>query len=101
MSDFFAGTFHCPACEQVIEALVERTERLKPIICEDCGGLAGPCIGAPMVLSASYPDGTNRGVGYDKLKEVARLRVDAADMPREKRGDIEREIKKLESTKPE
>lgn len=71
--------------------------------CLDCSENAGPTewqrvFQAPMNMERALPDGTKRK-GFADMKEAARLKVDAAGMDHRKRGDINAEIRKLESIK--
>lgn len=54
---------------------------------------------APMMMTASMPDGTKRRDGFAELKEAAKLRVEAANIDHRRRGEINAEIRKLESIK--
>ena len=53
---------------------------------------------SPMVLKASYPDG-HRSRHSQDLKEAARLDVEMASLPGDKRAGVAKEIAKLKSTK--
>jgi hypothetical protein len=47
-----------------------------------------------MVMEVALPDGTKRK-GWDKLKEAAKLNVEASTSKGESRKEIQAEIKKL------
>jgi hypothetical protein len=51
-----------------------------------------------MVMQVGLPDGTKRK-GFQDLKEAANLEITKGDVRPERRGAIEREIKKLRSIK--
>jgi hypothetical protein len=48
-------------------------------------------------MGVALPDGTYRGVEYQKMKEAAKLEKQAANLPVEKRQDLKKEIRKLRS----
>ncbi len=89
----------CGICEHHWDELVPRPA---PEVgacgyaCPECGGEAYRTVSAPRNLRASHPDGYSRGPGYAALKEAARLRATRADMPHEKRTEINTEIRAVE-----
>jgi len=84
----------CTECSYRIGELFKRGEQPETLDCEACGheGTMVETIGAPMVLKASYPDGTKRGEKWQSHKEAAKLEQEAVRL--RKRGDT-KEASKL------
>lgn len=86
----------CDQCNHVWPTLVERglDEDDWRECCPECGGLGRKTMSAPMVLRASYPDGTRR---FDPaVKEMAKLKVAQAKAADPKtRKDIDNAIREL------
>jgi hypothetical protein len=49
--------------------------------------------------SRSFVDGTDRGDTYKKCKEAGKIEADSYDLPPEKRGEHNKEIRKLKEVK--
>lgn len=95
----------CSRCLHKMERLVKRPEMDDILICQQeeegviCQGEVKRVPSAPAINtsdSASFLDGTDRGAGFNKAKEAAKLKVLAADLPHDKREAVQKEIRKLE-----
>lgn len=88
--------YKCKSCEYTFVDIVSYDDRDNIQECPDCGAVnAFRFYGKmPGVTRASYVDGTKRK-GFDTLKEVNKLEIEKADLPPEKRTDINKEIKRL------
>lgn len=94
----------CPRCEEVTSVIRRIDDRgVAPDGgCEHCGELAiYRKLAAPGLMFTAIPDGQGRPGkekdSYRKLREAARLEKDAASLPHQRRGDLQKEIKKLRS----
>lgn len=67
----------CDDCSCVTEAQYKHEERPKTIYCKYCGEPAYYMMSAPMIMRASFPDGTKRP-GFAELKEAAKIEQKAA-----------------------
>lgn len=86
----------CGDCAHQWNDLIERELVDATHQCPDCGKQAGKrTMSMPNVTRASYPDGHRRGGGYQEMKEVAKLQKESMNMDYKKRGDINKEIRKL------
>jgi putative FmdB family regulatory protein len=77
---FRTGTYYCEACKEKFDELVtvEDYTANAPQPCPHCGSSDCPRIlASPMVLCASYPDGTRR---FQEFKEVGKLNVQYAGL---------------------
>lgn len=83
-------------CGARFDLVIQHEDRERPVPCEVCGAQADPVMGAPATMQRALPDGTNRGVSWDRQKELARLKMARRNTRPEKRGDIDREMKKIE-----
>lgn len=85
--------FLCPECETGEERNVPYAER-EDQQCHTCGKVLLRMFPAPMVLSASFPDGHKRK-GWSEMREASKLNKESANSPHDRRKEIEKEIKKL------
>lgn len=101
MPSYISRDIGCPSCGHGWDALVDREE--------DAAGRYPPCpicsephttklISAPAVMNRALPDGVRRK-GFKEGAEAMRLESASYDMPPDKRGEINQEIKKLRETK--
>jgi len=84
----------CEECDLVTDILIDRDEQGGTWGCPDCGGPMSKTLSAPNFTRASYVDGTKRK-GFSEHKEIARLESEAAELPPQKRGDIQKAINQL------
>ena len=84
----------CEQCGNHWEAVVRYEDRDSPQACSECGSVGARHFPSPTVLKASYPDG-HRRKGWADMKEIARLKVEAAGARKEAKKDIVSEIRKL------
>jgi hypothetical protein len=98
MGRWWSQDFLCSneECEARFDLVVQYDDRELSVACEVCGSPADPVIGAPAVMERALPDGTNRGLAWDRQKEIARLKLHRRNTRPEKRGEFDREIKKIE-----
>ena len=84
-------------CGDITQILLDLNKQVAPnnMDCDACGEEAYKMFGAPAVLKASLPDGTNRGKTYDKLKEVAKVQKEMYNLPSNKRDAHKKQIKSL------
>lgn len=61
---YFSAVWACEACNVEWEDLVPRAKRDSQV-CPQCGGPSERQVGAPLVLKASFLDGTRR---FDRLR---------------------------------
>jgi hypothetical protein len=57
-------------------------------------------IETPNLMFTALLDGTKRGGDYARLKEVANLECIKANMPGDKRGEIQKTIDNIKKVKP-
>jgi putative FmdB family regulatory protein len=95
--------YRCPDCEITEILVVKYEERDFNQPCSMCGknSLVRFYGKMPGVTRASYIDSnkTARAREFINLKKAAQLEVDKANLPPEKRGEINSEIKKLTQVK--
>lgn len=98
---FYRLDFLCGKCDKVHEDLILKTERGQLRDCPHCGEpeSAKEIPSAPMIAKVSYRDGVDRGTTFNKAKEAAKLEVVRAGMRRDKRVEIDKEIKRLKEDK--
>lgn len=89
--------YACTECHALFDVhirYVDRDDYEKVGGCPDCGSIKlERQFPAPMVLKASYPDGTKR---FTDMKEAAKLNREAANsMKQDTKKEIAREIRKL------
>lgn len=91
-------------CSTTFDTLVDispdapASEGPDEIRCPVCDFHAERIPSVPNVKRKSFHDGKDRGDGYRKLKEAARLEVEAAGKKPSERADIRKEISRLKST---
>jgi len=68
--------YQCDFCGIKTIELVDRTELPKPVSCLDCDGMLIPQLGAPMVMNASFPDGTKRFTTLKEQRKLKKLKTD-------------------------
>lgn len=87
--------FLCDACGHVQPELVERGADVDSIRvpCKECGEPTHRTFSAINVTRASFVDGSGR---LDKLKKRAKIKAEMFDLPPSKRGEHQKELKKLE-----
>lgn len=88
----------CQDCDHVTDILIDRDEQGGTWGCSECGGPMSKTISAPNITKASYVDGTKRK-GFAEHKEIARLQTEAADLPPNKRGEINKAIDTIKRLK--
>lgn len=91
----------CPQCDNRWDDIIDREvdSYLLTFDCPRCG--EEECrrtMSAPNVTRASYPDGYKRGSAFEDQKAAARLRADRANLPHDKRGEINTEIRAREKS---
>ena len=88
----------CGGCGRQVERLWDMGSPEFSLTCEECGEELEVMerLEAPMVMEASCPDGTFRGEAFHKAKMANRLKRDLYNQPMEKRGELAKEIHKLE-----
>lgn len=87
----------CVNCRNKEDFLGTEEELQMGAQCTLCGGKSYWTPSAVAIStsdSASFLDGTKRK-GFDELKQVAKLKVAAMDLPQGERKEIKKEIKKL------
>ena len=77
------------------DVMKKRSERDTASTCPECEGVGTRTISVPNAMVASYPDGRKRGDTYQKLKEASKLESERMNLPPDKRGDINKQIKEL------
>ena len=95
MSGYITRGYRCPECTHYWEETISRDEDTGQRSCTECGVTSPKVPVAPAAFRVAYHDGKDRGDGYRKLKEAAQLEKKKANLPHEKRGDIQREINTL------
>lgn len=101
MPQFKCYDYLCKACGEKTEWLVNTADPDwdAPKDCMKCGrGKAYRAPSSPPVQKASYVDGTKRK-GMEDLKEAAKLEQAKANLPPEKRHDMEKAIKELKKVR--
>lgn len=72
--------------------------------CPSCGAPSNPTMSAPHIMARALPDGSNRGVHWDRGKEIQKLTSQIRGRNPEMVKDLTKEVAKLESenakTKP-
>lgn len=91
---WIAIDIRCQDCDHVTDILIDRDEQGGTWGCPECGGAMSKTFSAPNITRASYVDGTKRK-GFSEHKEIAKLESAAADLPPNKRGEINKAIKRL------
>lgn len=92
---WFSVDLKCDACEYEWDDLVKRDEKDEVQLCPRCNLKHGHrIISKPNVTRKSYVDGTKRK-GLTELKQAAKLEQDKANLPHDKRGEIQKEINRL------
>lgn len=85
--------YRCDGCEVETVEFYKFEERPVSISCTSCGASSYYQIATPMILKASYPDGTKR---FQDMKEAAKLNKESAGAAgQETKKEIAREIRKL------
>lgn len=90
----FAIDVRCQDCNHVWDSLIQRSERDSQWPCPECGGMGKRAVSAPMVMTASYPEGTKRK-GWADLKEASKLKIESANSRDDKKREIAKEIRKM------
>ena len=88
-------TYRCEQCDHVTDGFYRLSEtRPDQVPCESCGEQAQYTLAAPLVMRASYPDGTKRK-GFGDLKEASKINkmIAQTDDP-EARKVLKKELKK-------
>ena len=90
----------CDKCDLVAATLVDRQEIIthKEWECPDCAGTMTRTISAPNITRKSFVDGTKRK-GFQDHKEIARLQIEEAELPANKRSEIRRSIETIKRLK--
>lgn len=88
----------CTGCDYQDTDRVVRRDEQDSQACPECSTVLTRVLGVPAVMGVALPDGTYRGVEYQKMKEAAKLEKQAANLPVEKRGELRKEIRKLRGT---
>jgi hypothetical protein len=89
------NNYTCSKCAyRDIDRMVKKSEQDSQV-CPECTTVLTREWGAPSVMEVALPDGTFRGVTYQKMKEAARLEKQAASLPVGDRGNIKKEIRSL------
>ena len=94
--------YRCDNCEIVIEEFRKYEDRDTPAECMMCKGpMNKTWVTMPGITRASYIDSgkTSRAKDLHDLKEVAKLEVQKANLPPDKRGEINKEIKERSKLK--
>ena len=87
----------CEECQEIQYIIFKFEERPDIIGCRKCHrGEAHYQFDAPSVLNHTVPDSASRGKHYSQIKDYAKLKKIEADLPLDKRADIQKEIKKIE-----
>lgn len=87
--------FECTSCSHRFYELLKRSEDDGFAMCPDCGGSAERIVSRPNTMHRALPDGTDRGDNFKRAKEANDREIEMYDLPRDKRGDHKKEIKKL------
>jgi ribosomal protein L37AE/L43A len=88
-----------PDCQTATDLVVRRDEAGDSWECPDCGGeMKRAYLSVPMPLRKSFRDGVRRK-NFREGIEALRLEADSYNLPVEKRGEINKEIKKLREVK--
>jgi len=99
MSGWRTLDIECSQCGTVSDLLVRTADVDKEHTCPECGyEKCTRMLSAPMVLRASHQSGYNRGPAWADLKEASKLKVERANLPHDKRGDIDKEISKRQKS---
>lgn len=96
MGKFKCFDFFCDSCDLLLdgEVLDLNCDDPKAYPCPKCKALLESKFAAPLVLQASYPDGTKRtDIQAEKLAN--KIRIDSMNLPVEERGKHNAEIKKI------
>ena len=98
----FSIDIACDCCGRVWDVLVERSDAstyTEPCMFSDapgepeCPGRGSRTVSVPNGLRVSTPMGVSgKGSAYSELKQAARLKAERANLPHDKRGDINKEI---------
>lgn len=90
---WFSIDMRCPDCDLVWDTLVKRgTENEATEPCVMCGGAGRRTVSAPNGTRVSNPMGVDKGGAYTELKQVARLKAERANLPHDRRQEINKEI---------
>lgn len=84
------------SCGHVWPELVKRGTESDVFGCPECSGPALRTLSAPNMTKATYRDGYKRPEGYQLGKEAQKMRAERANLPHEKRGQIDAEIRKVD-----
>lgn len=98
MGKFKCFDFGCEACGHVAEAVILdlNCEDPEAYVCE-CGELMSRLLAAPLVMNASFPDGTRR-TEFQLEKEANRIRLESYDKPVNDRNKHNQEISKIKKS---
>ena len=91
----FSIDMECQSCGIVWDTLVERSsaDQATEPCPVNCGGAGRRCLSIPNGLRVSTPMGVSgKGGAYKELKQISKLKVDRANLPEQKRGEINAEI---------
>lgn len=101
MAGWISLDFGCPDCLGEWDDIIDRDEAASGLYpaCPRCDSLATlRRISAPHVMGTALPDSVRRPGFKEKLESLS-LEAQSYDMPPDKRGPIEKEIKKLNEVK--
>jgi hypothetical protein len=93
----WSQAFRCVTCDGHFSDIIDKADKEKPAPCIYCDGMADPVFSVPMILKATYPDGTRRP-GFREGAEASRLEAESFNLPPDKRSDYDREIKELRAS---
>lgn len=89
--------YRCPECETVKTEYRKYEDRDRPIPCVMCkdSEMVRTWLKMPGTTKASFIDSrkTKRAADMHDLKEAAKLEVEAANLPHDKRTEIKKEIR--------
>lgn len=90
--------FRCKddACGHVTTELYRRSDGIPQVKCSLCGGVTEKTFAAPLVLSASWPDGYKRGGSWEAARRQSKLegQFDKARDHKDKM-DIQKEFRRV------
>lgn len=85
----------CRDCQKWMDVLVEYEDRQPTVTCEHCGtGTSEYHLSAPAVMGVAIADcvGRKSNKAWQDMKAISKLEVQKANLPPDKRGEIQTEI---------
>lgn len=92
----------CRDCGKWMDVLISYEDRQPTVTCDHCGtGTSEYHLSAPAVMGVAIADciGRKNDKSYQDMKAVSKLEVQKANLPYNKRGEIQKEINERKKVK--